>query len=60
MLCSYVSALQMACAANLLSTAWAGVYNWLADRQRDLTCKADALANNPFIQEEESIQVSET
>ena len=57
MLCSYASAMEMAFAANLLFTAVASIYNFQWDRQRKLAIEADALAKNPAIQEEVSIQV---
>jgi len=55
-LCAYSSAVEMAFTANLLLTAWAGVYNFLEDRYRSLASDADDLADDEYIQEEVSIQ----
>lgn len=55
-LCAYSSAVEMAFTANLLLTAWAGVYNFLEDRYRRLASDADDLADDEYIQEEVSIQ----
>ena len=55
-LSNYASAIEMAFAANLLLSAWAVVYNFLEDRQKILEEDADNLENNPYIQEELSIE----
>ena len=50
------SAIEMAFSANLLFTALGGFYNFLEDRQKTLRDDADNLENNPYIQEELSIE----
>ena len=54
---AYANGMSMAFAANLLVSAWASFYTLLEHRQRDLASKADALAEDPLIEEEVSIEM---
>ena len=53
---AYANAMGMAFSANLLVTAWASFYGLLERRERDLENDAEALANDPLIEEEVGIE----